>query len=182
MLLLASFVSKLVNHSLHIEFFKHSEWIRTRGHFLLITAIWLFSIILQSKGSLQATIFDQLKQGILYSCAIRWAESAGKKMVARNLTLLQIFTVLDPFGSKRCQKKCKDVDYKLLQDFFQKYFVVFGLLAVKNLFSIWYVFYPLVYFDWIFRYKMDAYFALKRHFLCSRNISKMSLFHIYGLR
>ena len=32
--------------------------------------------------------------------------------------------MIDQFGRKSCQKKRKDVDYKLLQDHFQKYFVV----------------------------------------------------------
>ena len=31
---------------------------------------------------------------------------------------------IDQFGCKMCQKNCKDVDYKLLLSFFQKYFVV----------------------------------------------------------
>ena len=31
---------------------------------------------------------------------------------------------IDQFGRKRCQKKGKDVDYKPLLEFFQKYFVV----------------------------------------------------------
>ena len=43
--------------------------------------------------------------------------------------------IIDQFGSKRCQKKRKDVDYQLLLDFFQKYFVVHERSAVKNSFS-----------------------------------------------
>ena len=34
-----------------------------------------------------------------------------------------------------CQKKRKDVDYKLLKEFFQKYFVVHEQSAVENSFS-----------------------------------------------
>ena len=41
----------------------------------------------------------------------------------------------DQFGCKRCQKKRKDVDYKLLSEFFQKYFVVHEQSAVENSFS-----------------------------------------------
>ena len=40
--------------------------------------------------------------------------------------------IIDQFGHKRCQKKRKDVDYKLLKEFFQKYFVVHERSAVKN--------------------------------------------------
>ena len=43
--------------------------------------------------------------------------------------------IIDLFGHKRCQKKRKDVDYKLLQDFFQKYFVAHERSAVKNYFN-----------------------------------------------
>ena len=40
--------------------------------------------------------------------------------------------IIDQFGSKRYQKKRKDVYYKLLSDFFQKYFVIQEQSAVKN--------------------------------------------------
>ena len=40
--------------------------------------------------------------------------------------------MIDQFGRKRCQKKRKDVDFKLLSEFYQKYFVVNEWLAVKN--------------------------------------------------
>ena len=43
-------------------------------------------------------------------------------------------------GCKRCQKKRKDVDYNLPEEFFQKYFDVHEWSAVKNSFST-YVFY-----------------------------------------
>ena len=49
--------------------------------------------------------------------------------------------IIDQFGRKKCQKKSKDVDYKLLQDFFQKYFIVHEQSAVKNSFPT-YVFIP----------------------------------------
>ena len=47
--------------------------------------------------------------------------------------------IIDQLGRKRCQKKSKDVDYKLLQEFFQKYFVVHERSAVKNSFSNQYI-------------------------------------------
>ena len=40
--------------------------------------------------------------------------------------------MIEQFGRKMCQKKRKDVDYKLLLDFFQKYFVKHERSAVKN--------------------------------------------------
>ena len=43
--------------------------------------------------------------------------------------------ITDHFGRKRCQKKHKDVDYKDLKEFFQKYFVVHEQSAVENSFS-----------------------------------------------
>ena len=39
------------------------------------------------------------------------------------------------FGRKRCQKKRKDADYKLLYLFFQKYFFVHEQSAIKISFS-----------------------------------------------
>ena len=43
--------------------------------------------------------------------------------------------IIDQFGRKRCQKKRKDVDYKLLKGFFQRKFVVQERSAVKKSFS-----------------------------------------------
>ena len=43
--------------------------------------------------------------------------------------------MIDQFGRKRGQKKRKDVEYKLLLELFQKYFVVHEQSAVKNSFS-----------------------------------------------
>ena len=43
--------------------------------------------------------------------------------------------IIDQFGRKRYQTKRKDVDYKLLKDFFQKYFVAHEQSAVENSFS-----------------------------------------------
>ena len=43
--------------------------------------------------------------------------------------------IIDQFGRKRCQKKRKDVKYKILSEFTQKYFVAYERLAVKNSFS-----------------------------------------------
>ena len=42
--------------------------------------------------------------------------------------------IIDQFGRKRCQKKRKDVDCKLLQEIFQKYVVVHEQSAVENSF------------------------------------------------
>ena len=42
--------------------------------------------------------------------------------------------MIDQFGRKRCEKKRKDVNYKLLE-FFQKYFAVHKQLVVENSFS-----------------------------------------------
>ena len=58
-------------------------------------------------------------------------------------------TTFDQFGRKRCQKKRKDVDYNLLLDFFQKYFVVHEQSAVKNTFSTYVCYAPDVFFGWI---------------------------------
>ena len=40
--------------------------------------------------------------------------------------------IIDQFGHKRCQKKRKDVGYKLILEYFQKCFTVHEQLAVKN--------------------------------------------------
>ena len=42
--------------------------------------------------------------------------------------------IFDKFGRKMYQKKGKDVGYELLQEFFQKYFVVHEQSAVENSF------------------------------------------------
>ena len=41
-----------------------------------------------------------------------------------------------------CQKKRKDVDYKVLKDFFQKHFVAHEKSAVQNLFSTYVCYAP----------------------------------------
>ena len=46
-----------------------------------------------------------------------------------------VVQIIDQFGRKRCQKKRKEIDYKLLKKFFQKYYVVHEQSAVENLFS-----------------------------------------------
>ena len=51
--------------------------------------------------------------------------------------IIQIFTVprvIDQFVRVRCQNKRKDAGYKLLKEFFQKYFVVHEQSALKNSF------------------------------------------------
>ena len=42
--------------------------------------------------------------------------------------------IIDQFGRKRCQKKRKDVGYKLIKEFFQKKIVAHEQWAVKNSF------------------------------------------------
>ena len=67
--------------------------------------------------------------------------------------------IVDQFGRKRCQKKRKDVDYKLLQEFFQKKFVVHEQLAVEHSFSTYLCYAP------------DGLFWLNLYMLKNNNIS-----------
>jgi len=48
---------------------------------------------------------------------------------------LTVPRIIDQFGRKRCQKKRKDVNYKLLYEFFQRCFVLHEHSATENLFS-----------------------------------------------
>ena len=50
--------------------------------------------------------------------------------------------IIDQFGRKRCQKKRKDVDYKLISEFFQKNFVIDEQSAIKNSFSTYVCYAP----------------------------------------
>ena len=50
--------------------------------------------------------------------------------------------IIDQFWRKRCQKKRKDVGYKLLYEFFQKYFVVREQSAVENSISTYICYAP----------------------------------------
>ena len=50
--------------------------------------------------------------------------------------------IIDQFGRKMCQKKRKDVDYKLLLEFFQKIFVVHEQSAVEKSFSTYVCYAP----------------------------------------
>ena len=43
--------------------------------------------------------------------------------------------IIDQFGRKICQKKRKDVEYKIILEFFQKYFFLHEKSAVENSFS-----------------------------------------------
>ena len=43
--------------------------------------------------------------------------------------------IIDQLGHKRCQKKRKDMNYKLLDEFFQKYFNVHEQSAVEDSFT-----------------------------------------------
>ena len=58
------------------------------------------------------------------------------------LQRLTVPRIIDQFGRKRCQKKRKEVEYKLLQDFFQKDFVVHEQSAVENSFSTYVCYAP----------------------------------------
>ena len=74
-----------------------------------------------------------------------WRHFPSKTAVCRFLKVLQRLTVpriYDQFGRKRCLKKRKDVDYKLLKKYSQKYFVVHEQSAVKNLFSTYVCYTP----------------------------------------
>ena len=57
-------------------------------------------------------------------------------------------TKILPIWTKRCKKKRKDTDYKLLLEFFQKYFVLHERWAIKISFSA-YVCYTLDFFFWL---------------------------------
>ena len=50
--------------------------------------------------------------------------------------------LIDQFGRKMCQNKRKDVDYKLLYEFFQNDFVVYEQSAVKYSFSTYVCYAP----------------------------------------
>ena len=50
--------------------------------------------------------------------------------------------MIDQFGCNRCQKKRKDVDYKPLEEFFQKNCVINEQSAVKNSFSTYVCYSP----------------------------------------
>ena len=60
--------------------------------------------------------------------------------------------IIDQFGHKRCQKKRKDVEYKVLSEFFQKCFVVDEQSAVENSFST-YVCYAVDGLFWLNLYR-----------------------------
>ena len=49
---------------------------------------------------------------------------------------------MNQFGRKRCKKKRKDVDYNILLEFIQKYFVAHEQSAVKNSFSTYVCYVP----------------------------------------
>ena len=50
---------------------------------------------------------------------LTYFETKGLVLKVKNPKLSRI---IDHFDRKRCQKKCKDVDDKVLKEFFQKYF------------------------------------------------------------
>ena len=58
------------------------------------------------------------------------------------LQRLTVPRIIDQFWRERCQKKRKDVDYKLLQEFIQKYFVEHEQSAVENSFSTYVCYAP----------------------------------------
>ena len=57
--------------------------------------------------------------------------------------------IIDQFGHKMCQKKRKDVDYKLLQDFFKNIFLYMHCRLSKIRSVQTYVIPWTVYFGWI---------------------------------
>ena len=63
-------------------------------------------------------------------------------MIGHLDVLSTVVRMIDQFGRKRCQKKRKDVDYKILEEFFQKYFFVHEQSAVKNSFSTYVCYAP----------------------------------------
>ena len=112
---------------------------------------------------------------------------------------------MDQFGRKRCQKKREDMDYKLLYEFFQKYFAVHDLWAVKNSVSTyvrmlctgWFILngiihIPSTYFKFSFcfdsqqlafgRYTFSYVFEILKNFLtlavCSLLFSLLALFSV----
>ena len=66
---------------------------------------------------------------------------------------------IDQFGRKRCQKKRKDEDYKLLLEFSQKYFVVHKQSSAENSFSTYVCYAPDGLF-WLNLYVMTRRFIL----------------------
>ena len=73
-------------------------------------------------------------------------ENVADLEILPNVQRLTVPLIIDQFGRKRCQKKRKDLSYQLLQEFFQKYFVVHELWAGKNSFSTYFVCYTLDFY------------------------------------
>ena len=67
--------------------------------------------------------------------------------ICRFSNMVTVTRIKDRFGCKRCQKKRKDVDFKLLLEFSKKYLVVHKRLAVKNSFSTYVYYEPDGFFE-----------------------------------
>ena len=68
---------------------------------------------------------------------------------------------MDQFGRKRCQKKSKDVGYKLLLEFFEKKIVAHEWSAVENSFITDVCYAPDVLFWTVLYFKNIQYEPLK---------------------
>ena len=88
--------------------------------------------------------------------------------------------IIDQFGRKRCQKKRKDVDYNLLLEFFQKYFVVHEQLAAKNSFSTFVCYAPDGLF-WLNLYKtlLCQFYAFEQGGLDIESLGKDANVYIF---
>ena len=79
--------------------------------------------------------------------------------------------MIDQFGRKRCQKKRKDVDYKLLYGFFQKHFFLHERLAVKNSVSTYVCYAP----DGLFWLDLYAIVCRKCYVFCAQEIHEFQV-------
>ena len=77
--------------------------------------------------------------------------------------------IIDQFGRKRCQKKRKDVDYKLLKEFIQKYFVVHEQSTVKNSFGTYVCYAPDGLF-WLNLYNIEKYTKQMESFFTGKRL------------
>ena len=102
--------------------------------------------------------------------------SPSKTTICRCSSIFQRLTaavtrIIDQFGRKWCKKKCKDLSYQLLREFFHKYFIVRELWACKNSFST-YVCYTL---DVLFWWAVYVRHEVKIQILpCGRHILEKS--------
>ena len=86
-----------------------------------VYTLGIFNIHLYQKSSFASILLQKL-QNVAFELVF-------------NEPVCSVARIIDQFARKRCQKKRKDVGYKLLLEFFQKYFVVHQQSAVENSFS-----------------------------------------------